>query len=102
GATPCRAPVPVRVCSMRGGHAGEPGHLAMDAQRLSGRRNSAAGRFVSPHVHAMTTSATPLSRLRALWLSRRSRCPGCGYDLAGLTVDDEGICPECGRAVTRS
>lgn len=50
----------------------------------------------------MTTSATPLSRLRALWLSRRSRCPGCGYDLAGLTVDDEGICPECGRAVTRS
>jgi len=28
----------------------------------------------------------------------RPRCPGCGYDLAGLIEADDQRCPECGRA----
>lgn len=33
------------------------------------------------------------------WRLRRGRCPSCGYQLAGISVDQ---CPECGGPVARS
>lgn len=41
------------------------------------------------------------TRIEALGgITRLTRCMACGYDLAGLGIDDDGctVCPECGAA----
>lgn len=50
----------------------------------------------------MSNRGTTFVRLRELWLLRRSRCPSCGYDLTGLTIENGALCPECGRAGTQA
>jgi hypothetical protein len=42
-------------------------------------------------------SAGAFSRIRDLWLQRRTRCPSCDYDLRGITTRGPATCPECGR-----
>ncbi len=48
---------------------------------------------------SLPMSAGPLTRIRDLWLERRSRCQSCGYSLSGLIETEGVICPECGRVV---
>lgn len=54
--------------------------------------------FLWPLALAMFVGGAPLllSGRRAQRRAQQGRCPSCGYNLAGLTLDSS--CPECGLA----
>lgn len=55
--------------------------------------------FVAFSYIASSGTAASLVASADAWPIFYKRCPGCGYDLS--TLDEIGICPECGRRYDR-